>query len=823
MGRARLVVAACVVAVAAVPASASARTDFSRQAYNVLPPGQYGGIPLTRNSTDQARLYDALTPLQGRVTAGDIQRYFKGERFGTPNMRGRREATPRRGLKVIRDSFDVPHIFGRTRSDVEFGAGWVTAEDRGLFIETIRGPARIAALDVPGLNAFTLATSLRQFQPSAATERFISGQVRVLRSVGRKGREALNDVDGYLAGINAYYRKTHNSAKPWTRTDLLAAASLIGAVFGKGGGNEVASANLLSDLQARLGGGSGRAAWDDLRAAQDPEAPTTIGRSFSYDPIPRRATPGAVTVDAGSLNASGLRAARAAQSSIRLMSNSLLVGASRSATGRPLAVMGPQVGYLYPEFLMELDLHGGGIDARGAAFPGVSLYALVGRGKDYAWTATSSSSDNIDQFAEQLCNPDGSAPTRQSDHYLYNGRCRAMTTFDAGLLKGSGTTSDQELIYHQTVHGPVSGTFTSGGRPYAVALLRSSRGRESLAPLAFSDLNSNRVRSVRDFAPVMNQLPYTFNWSYIDSRHIALFSSGLLPLRAPGTLPGLPTLGTGRYDWRGYLSRSRHPQTIDPASGLLLNWNNKPAPGFSAADNNFAYSSVHRQQLFTGFKRRNRLQDVVGVMNRAATQDLPAFRVWSTINRVLAGGPAPDARTAQAAQLVTSWVSRGADRLDRNLDGKIDDPGAPILDAAFPMMATAELGGVVGPAAIADLTVLHKPDETPSGRNGSSYGDGWYGYVDKDLRRIMGQRVGGPLSRVYCGGGDLNACRASLWAALKSAADGLAVAQGSDPTQWRADATAERIQFKPVLGLANSMRWTNRPTFQQVIEFGGHR
>jgi hypothetical protein len=87
----------------------------------------------------------------------------------------------------------------------------------------------------------------------------------------------------------------------------------------------------------------------------------------------------------------------------------------------------------------------------------------------------------------------------------------------------------------------------------------------------------------------------------------------------------------------------------------------------------------------------------------------------------------------------------------------------------------------------------------------------------------MGQRVGGPLSRVYCGGGDLNACRASLWAALKSAADGLAVAQGSDPTQWRADATAERIQFKPVLGLANSMRWTNRPTFQQVIEFGGHR
>ena len=52
---------------------------------------------------------------------------------------------------------------------------------------------------------------------------------------------------------------------------------------------------------------------------------------------------------------------------------------------------------------------------------------LIGRTEDYAWSLTSASNDNRDQFLEQLCEPDGSAPTRDSRHYVYKGQCRAMT------------------------------------------------------------------------------------------------------------------------------------------------------------------------------------------------------------------------------------------------------------------------------------------------------------------------------------------------------------------------------------------------------------
>ena len=386
---------------------------------------------------------------------------------------------------------------------------------------------------------------------------------------------------------------------------------------------------VLAQLQAQFGAKDGTEIWNDLRNAHDPEAPTTIEKRFPYLDVPRQPGAGAAIVDAGSIQAV------TALTPLRTMSNALIVDESRSATGDALGVMGPQVGYYYPEILMEQDLHGGGVDARGVVFPGISLYVLLGRGKDFAWSATSSGSDNIDQFLEELCNPDGTPPTRALTHYRYNGACVAMTTFDAGVLRAGDGDPDQQVSFSETVHGPVSGTATVGGKPYAITTKRSTRGRETASVLAFYDLNSNNVDGARDWAKVMNQVEFTFNWFYVSEDHVAYFSSGRLPKRARGTYPGLPTLGTGEYEWRGFLARNDHPHAVDPDNGLLLNWNNSPAPGFGAADDNWGYGSIDHVELFTPFARRdNRIENVVAVMNKAATQDDRSVLVWPVISRV---------------------------------------------------------------------------------------------------------------------------------------------------------------------------------------------
>jgi hypothetical protein len=201
--------------------------------------------------------------------------------------------------------------------------------------------------------------------------------------------------------------------------------------------------------------------------------------------------------------------------------------------------------------------------------------------------------------------------------------------------------------------------------------------------------------------------------------------------------------------------------------------------------------------------------------------------VWPTVARVLTTG-APDARTQQAAALVTAWAAKGGSRLDSNGDGKIDDPGAAVLDAAWPRIAKAVMTPALGPDLTDQLATFDLIDRNaPDINNGatSNYGRGWYTYVQKDLRTLLGDNVKGPYSRRYCGNGDMSACRASLWQALSDASAELAAAQGNDPAAWHADATAERIVFQPgLLGPSNTIRWTNRPgAFQQVMQFGGHR
>jgi hypothetical protein len=90
-------------------------------------------------------------------------------------------------------------------------------------------------------------------------------------------------------------------------------------------------------------------------------------------------------------------------------------------------------------------------------------------------------------------------------------------------------------------------------------------------------------------------------------------------------------------------------------------------------------------------------------------------------------------------------------------------------------------------------------------------------YVDKDLRRLLGRKVRGPYHLRYCGLGSLKACRASLWAAVDSTADSLATRFGDpDPAHWIADSS--RTGFQPGL-IPTTFRTTNRPTFQQVLEF----
>lgn len=794
------------------------------RAYYVLPPGNYGGLPTTDESRDQIPLYDALTPLRGEVTDADIAANFLPEDFA-PVGATREEPTGRAGTTILYDEYGVAHITGRTRADLAFGAGWVTARDRGLLLQLGRGPARAAVADIPGIDAFDLVTSGQSFVPSAATEQLVSDQVDLLvEAYGDKGREIIADAQAEADGINAYWAAHGVDQPPATVNDVIAVTAFIGSIFGAGGGAEAANAELLATLQQGLGADRGAQAWDDAMLADDPEAPTTIRRRFNYGPMTGGRVTGSVVVDPGSIQsldpqqpataaaapvtgaattATGAGEGDAAYPAAgavpaRQASNFLLVDPKRSATGNTLAVMGPQLGYFYPEIVQQVHLRGPGIEAQGAAVPGAAMYILIGRTQDYAWSLTSANHDVRDVFAEQLCNPDGTPPTRASSHYLFEGTCRPFEMYDAGTLNGT------PIRYPRSVHGPMIGTATVGGEPYALTRQRSTFGRDALNLAALKDMTEGRADTSRRFFEAANQFEFTFNWAYASRAETAYFSSGRLPQRARGLDRRLPTLGTGDYEWRGFLPLRKHPHDVRGPGDLLLNWNNQSAPGFMHGDDS-PFGSVHRVELFDQWPRHPTLADTVGVMNRSATEDVRS-PAWPVVSRVLRSGPAPSALADRTLAVLDDWVARDAPRLDADLDGDDDDAGPVISDALWRPVAEAVMRPVYG-----DLT-----DELSDVR--SLNGSAGQSYVDKDLRALLGEPVKGRFNLSYCGNGSLDACRASLWAVVEQVAGQLAAEQGSEPASWTG--LAARTGFTPGL-IPDTIRTTNRPTFQQVLEFAG--
>ena len=825
---------------------------------NILPPGQgqtlnatefgeamFSGTPPPFYD-DQREMYGDLVYNTPGITGGQLTDFFKDGSFGVRQGQETRTYSPgnRSGLTVVRDSWNVPHVYGKSREDVMFGAGYVGAEDRLFFMDVLRhaGRGKLSSFAGPSNRAMDAEV----WDNAPYTEQDLQRQYDLADEVyGAEGARLQDDVDAYIAGINQYITEARTNPdkmpaeyaailKPagpddWQVTDVIATAALVGGIFGKGGGGEVGNAEVFSAAKARFGDGPGQAAWADFRQANDPEAPTTVqDQAFPYQertgvdpdavaiPDPGSLVPGSPD-DAGTGGGGGLGGLLDGIGSLPGGSNALLVSGAESESGHPAVVFGPQVAYFAPQILMEIDLHGPDIDARGATFVGINLYVLLGRGQDYAWSATSAGQDIIDTFAEKLCEPDGADPgtdpdpgTIDSMHYLYRGECRPIEVLENNQITnpnpgdpGPGGTPEPPQPYNleaqRTVHGIVSHRGTVDGQPVAFTKLRSTYYHEADSARGFSAINQpSKVRNAEDFQRVMEDVNFTFNWFYADDKDIAYFNSGNNPVRAEGTDPEFPAWGTGEWDWQNfdpvldpdapgtsggintadYTPFEQHPQVINQS--YITSWNNKQAPGFRASEAQYGYSSIYRsdslderiQPEIAGAGKMD-LPELVDAMEDAGTVDLRGSQVLPWMLDVIESGPGAPADLADEVALLRDWIANGAHRRDRDQSGAYDEARAvELMDAWWdppgdPLTTPADPEGVLeavfrpplGDDLFKKLRSQLAYDNPPNNKGqhlGSAYQDGWWGQFEKDLRNVLGEPGDGAHSRKYCGAPDQN-------------------------------------------------------------------
>jgi acyl-homoserine lactone acylase PvdQ len=896
------------VALTAAPATAHAAAqpyqhNDGKGFLNIAPPGANGfasapeiGAFLTSpsdnrayppHSNDQLAMYGDLVYAAPGLKQEDLSKFFKDGSFGVKPEDVDRTYSPRQDVTIVRDKqFGVPHIYGETRPGVMFGAGYVAAEDRLFFIDVLRHLGRAQLSSFAGGSAGNRAFDAEQWSLAPYTEADLQRQVDLGDDLyGAEGAMLQEDVKNYTQGVNAYIAEARlNPAKmpgeyaainrpqgpdDWQERDAIAIAALVGGIFGKGGGREVEAATILQEAIARFGPKRGPKVWADFRSQNDPEAPTTVHKTtFRYAQSPKKPK-GLAIPDKGSfkraetsVTGSGSGSGGAPPPCIangliclpKSNSNALVVSAGESQSGHPLAVFGPQTGYFAPQILMEQDMHAPGIDARGAAFPGVNLYIQLGRGRDYSWSATSAGQDNIDQFALDLCNEDGSAATLDSQSYRFRGTCRPIEYLER-TNSWTPSAADQTppgsetLRTGRTAQGLVIGRGTIKGKPVLYTSQRSTYFHEVDSARGFSDINNpDKINSPQDFQRAASKIGYTFNWLYVDDKDVAYFNSGDNPVRAKGVDPNFPTRGRTRYEWRGfnpelntadYTPFAEHPQVVNQS--FITSWNNKQAPGYSASDANWGFSSVYRSMPLDSYiksgirgSRKMTLPQLVDSMELAGTTDLRAFAVLPYALKVL--GNQTDPALRDAIDKLSAWQRDGSHRRDKDHNGAYEHGEAiRILDAWWPRWLHAQFEPALGKELFDGIESMQILDNAPNNHGdhlGSAYQDGWYGYAKKDLRAVLGRRVRGKYSRGYCGSGKLAACRDALAASLRDALansapdkvygdDSKCVQEsGGDGNalQWCYDSVVHRP-----LGAISQPRihWINRPTFQQAVEIQG--
>ncbi|GGZ92855.1 penicillin acylase family protein [Streptomyces echinoruber] len=886
---------------AAAAEDATANDYCGGQCSDILPPGENGNATLAQIllnqgfGTQPAHAEDQLGPYAGLATGytgltdDRINTFFNDASFGVPadQIASTEKPAGRDDVTIVRDKkTGVPHITGTTRYGTEFGAGYAAAEDRLWLMDLFRHVGRGRLTSFAGGAAANQGLEQQFWRNAPYTEAELQAQIdNAVARNGARGQQALADANAYLAGVNAYIDASdsgryfpgeyvltgHKDAltnagtiEHFKVTDLVALASVVGSLFGSGGGGEVDNALSLLAAQQKYGVAEGTRVWESFRERNDPEAVLTVhdGQSFPYATRPDDPQ-GEALPDAGSVTqeplvhdrtgsatgpaatgASTAAAKTALTSARRGMSNALVVSGKYTASGHPVAVFGPQTGYFAPQLLMLQEIQGPGISARGASFAGLSMYVELGRGQDYSWSATTSGQDVIDTYAVELCQDD--------HHYLYHGTCTAMDKVEQKnawkpTTADSTAAGSYTMRVWRTKYGPVAYRATVGGKKVAYTTLRSSFLHEADSIIGFQMLNDpGFVKGPQDFQQAVQHINFTFNWFYADSRHTAYYNSGDNPVRADGVDAEFPVWARPAYEWRdwdpstntaGYTPASAHPNSVD--QDYYVSWNNKQAEDYTTAP--WGDGSVHRGNLLED--RVKKLVAAGGVtraslvkaMADAALADLRAEDVLPNLLKVVTSAPVTDPTAAAAVSRLQAWVAAGARRTETSAGSKkyADADAVRILDAWWPLLVKAEfepgLGSDLYTAFTANLPVDESPSAThgPTGAHaGSSFQYGWWSYVDKDIRAVLGEPVRGPLARTYCGGGSLGACRDVLIGTLKEASGKTAaeVYPGDDQCsagdQWCADSIAQR----PLGGIKHGrIGWQNRPTFQQVVEYTSHR
>jgi penicillin amidase len=618
----------------------------------------------------------------------------------------------------------VPHIFADTTEGLGFGAGYAMAQDRLWQADVMRRSAegRLAEYGLGTIQA-DIATRTMWYSMDEFQQMYDDWDPGA-------GYEYLKPmIEAYVDGINAYidqaldnqyvYMPAEYMAKNllpehFTVADVVALTVLMGWRFGGTGGKEGDLYKALLTLQAMDGAANGAAIWNDLFPLDDMKSPVTIpGESLttlstdttSLD-VPDNLGP--VLEQADELRATQDEAFKSLGVPTKFGSNAVLISPELSATGNALELGGPQMGYSMPQIVLELGLHGAGINAVGMAMPCAGPFILIGVSQYGAWTSTTGSSDVIDTRILTL-NP--ANPTQ----YWYNGAWVNMEKRNE-LVYGPGKKTYQAMSIYRSVYGPIvsvdltTNTAVTLHTPFFKNEIAGEQGWELF----------QAAKNIDEFEAAVQLVIPNHNFYWADTEgNIAYWHAGRFPVKPAGADRRLPLKGDGTQEWVRVTSRYEIPTCINPEQGWLTNWNNKPIADWPYAESDVGWGEGFRVQVLMGAMTKfaasgdlttdtlNTLNQIAGYadingMDFAGTliAKLTAYYAANPGDVQVAAALGQLAAWATATPLPVSRVDLVSPKWPTDPNPTYDHPGLTIFNKWYDKVVPAVFAGILSPDLI---------------------------------------------------------------------------------------------------------------------------
>ena len=585
------------------------------------------------------------------------------------------------------DERAIPTITAATEADAAFAIGWLHARERMFQMEAMRRGAEGRLSEITGAASLRLDRMSRTLDLRGRAEADLAALDAETRALLQRYADGVNARIAERGRFIAPEFLLLGAPEPWEPAQSLLWAKVMGIWLSGNWRVELERAALagrlpperLWDLWPGGDAGRGRADVADLAGPAPGFAALpveTARRALAAIPVFGRDAP---LPDSAS--------------------NAWAV--ARGSNGAPLLASDPHLGYGAPTpwYLARLVLPD---DLRvGATSPGIPFLA-IGRNRDLAWGFTTTHSDTQDVFLN--------AP-------VVGERVETIR------IRG-GTT--ETLRVRHTAHGPVVGEGLS------VRMANLEPDDTAAAGL----LRLNRARSVaeaREAAALITSPPQ--NLIVADrAGGIALFLTGRTPLRAEGHDGALPWAGAG---WQGFIPFDAMPHAENPASGLLVNANNRVQPeghpAFLGRDwfGNWRFRRIHALLA----EAPHELGRMAAIQRDGVS--LPAREALPFLNAL----PRGDGALGRAQALLAEW------------DGTMGrDMPQPLIWTEWHRRFRAAL-----------LRARGVPD-APAGM--------------EFLRHVLADPQAGAF---WCGGD----CRAPAALALGEAVAALAATQDPDPAAWR--------------------------------------